>query len=155
MGSSHVSQTFTNSFKYFVGLGQQEAPDKHVWTTMSSGDIAYEIRSKLPRTEDIVVDYLSGYLVDEASEDEDVLLITRNMLESFARDRPGLLEELMEKLAKILEVRLQGRLETRGPKNTKLDKAIDMSKGAMSNTITFAGGVDLESINKSKCVKFI
>jgi hypothetical protein len=34
----------------------------------------------------------------------------------------------------------------------KLDKVMDMSKGAMSNTIALSEGVDLESINKGKCV---
>ncbi len=123
---------------------------------MSATDIAQEIRSKLPRTEDIIVDYLSGYLVDEASEDEDVLQITRNMLESFAQDRPSALEELLQKLAQILETSLQGRSAARGPtKLTKLDKVMHMSKsGGLSNTITFGGAVDLESINKAKCAYF-
>lgn len=126
-----------------------------LYFAMSATDVAYEIRSKLPRTEDIIVDYLSGYLVDEASEDEDVLQITRNMLESFARDRPSALEELLQKLAQILETRLQGRAATRAPKLTKLDKVMDMSKsGGLSNTITFGGAVDLESVNKAKYAHF-
>ena len=37
---------------------------------MSSYDIAKKIRESLPGTEEILVQYLSGYLVDDASEDE-------------------------------------------------------------------------------------
>jgi len=41
---------------------------------MSSYDIAEQIREFLPGIEEILVQqYLSDYLVDEASEDEDIL----------------------------------------------------------------------------------
>lgn len=116
---------------------------------MSSADVAREIRTSLPRTEDIVVDYLSGYLVDDASEEEDVLQITRNMLESFAYDKPSALDELLTSLGKLLEDRLNARGKTVGPR--KLEKALQMGMtGAMSNTHALSGGVDLESINKAK-----
>lgn len=119
---------------------------------MSAADVAHEIRSILPQTEEIVVDYLSGYLVDDAGEDEDVLQVTRNMLESFAESKPDALEQLLQKLGHVLEARLSARLNTNGPKlQRKLDHAVEMSKtGAISNTIAFTEGVDLESINKSK-----
>lgn len=118
---------------------------------MSAVDVAHEIRSSLPGTEEIIVDYLSGYLVDDAGEDEDVLQITRNMLESFAESRPDALEKLLQKLGSLLEARLNAKERTRGPKLQKLDRAVEMSKtGAISNTIAFTEGVDLESINKSK-----
>jgi hypothetical protein len=45
-------------------------------------------RNFLPGTEEILVQYLSGYLVDEASEDEDILQVARYMLESIAMDKP-------------------------------------------------------------------
>ncbi|KAI5120551.1 hypothetical protein M0805_000279 [Coniferiporia weirii] len=116
---------------------------------MSAADVAREIRGGLPGTEEIVVDYLSGYLVDDAGEDEDVLQITRNMLESFASERPSALEELLTRLGKILEVRLSARSKIGGPR--KLERALEMGKtGGISNTIAFSEGVDLESINKSK-----
>ena len=61
-----------------------------------------------------------------------------------------------------LSALLQGQLTRRenaqtGPKLLaklqRLDKVLDMSKaGAISNTIAFSEGVDLESINKGKCV---
>lgn len=119
---------------------------------MSAVDVAREIRTKLPNTEEIVVDYLSGYLVDDAGEDEDVLQVTRNMLESFAESQPHMLEDLLASLGKILQARLNTRTNVGVPKLLKLDKVMEMSKaGAISSTIALSGGVvDLESINKSK-----
>ena len=119
---------------------------------MSAADVAREIRTTLPGTEEIIVDYLSGYLVDDAGEDEDVLQVTHDMLESFAENHPGVLEELMSKLGKILEARLNASAKTRGPKLMKLDKVMEMGKaGSISNTLALSGGaVDLESINKAK-----
>ena len=87
--------------------------------------------------------------MDDASEEEDVLQITRNMLESFAYDTPSALDELLVKLGKLLEARLSAKGKAAGPR--KLEKALQMGKtGAMSNTLAFSGGVDLASINKSK-----
>jgi ATP-binding cassette subfamily F protein 3 len=121
---------------------------------MSSYDIAEQIREFLPGTEEILVQYLSGYLVDEASEDEDILQVARYMLESVAMDKPDVLEHLMSTLSALLQDQLTLREKTQsGPKLQRLDKVLDMSKaGAMSNTIAFSEGVDLESINKGKCV---
>jgi ATP-binding cassette subfamily F protein 3 len=118
---------------------------------MSSADVAHQIRSTLPGTEEIIVDYLAGYLVDDAGEDEDVLQVTRDMLESFAGERKDALEELLRKLGEILEARINARERLRGPKLMKLEKAMEMGKtGSMSNTIALSEGVDLESINKTK-----
>ena len=121
---------------------------------MSSYDIAERIRESLPGTEEILVQYLSGYLVDDASEDEDVLQVAQYMLESVAGDKPGVLEQLMGALRTLLHDQLIRREQARsGPKLQRLDKVLDMSKaGAMSNTIAFSEGVDLESINKGKYV---
>ena len=121
---------------------------------MSSYDIAEQIRESLPGTEEILVQYLSGYLVDEASEDEDILQVARYMLESVAMDKPDVLEHLMAALSALLQDQLTRRENAQsGPKLQRLDKVLDMSKaGAMSNTIAFSEGVDLESINKGKCV---
>jgi ATP-binding cassette subfamily F protein 3 len=121
---------------------------------MSSYDIAEQIRESLPGTEEILVQYLSGYLVDEASEDEDILQVARYMLESVAMDKPDVLEHLMAALSALLQDQLARRENAQsGPKLQRLDKVLDMSKaGAMSNTIAFSEGVDLESINKGKCV---
>jgi ATP-binding cassette subfamily F protein 3 len=121
---------------------------------MSSYDIAEQIRDFLPGTEEILVQYLSGYLVDEASEDEDILQVARYMLESIAMDKPDVLEKLMATLSALLQDQLTRRENAQsGPKLQRLDKVLDMSKAsAMSNTIAFSEGVDLESINKGKCV---
>jgi len=121
---------------------------------MSSYDIAEKIRESLPGTEEILVQYLSGYLVDDASEDEDILQVARYMLESVAVDKPDVLEQLMSTLTTLLQDQLTRRENAQsGPKLQRLDKVLDMSKtGAMSNTIALSEGVDLESINKGKCV---
>jgi ATP-binding cassette subfamily F protein 3 len=118
---------------------------------MSSEDIAEEIRSHLPDTEEIIVQYLSGYLVDDAGEEEDVLQVARDMLQSLAGDDVVTLEKLMTRLADLLEDQLAARQKNKaGPKLTKLDKVLDMSKVTMSSTIALTDGVDLESINKGK-----
>ena len=124
---------------------------------MSSYDIAEKIRESLPGTEEILVQYLSGYLVDDASDDEDILQVARYILESLAMDKPDVLEQLMASLTTLLQDQLIRRENAgSGPKLQRLDKVLDMSKtGAMSNTIAFAEGVDLESINKGKCVDHI
>jgi ATP-binding cassette, subfamily F, member 3 len=118
---------------------------------MSSEDIAEEIRSHLPDAEEIIVQYLSGYLVDDAGEEEDVLQVARDMLQSLAGDDATTLEKLMTRLADLLEDQLAARQKNKsGPKLTKLDKVLDMSKVTMSSTIALTDGVDLESINKGK-----
>ncbi|EKM83676.1 hypothetical protein AGABI1DRAFT_66547 [Agaricus bisporus var. burnettii JB137-S8] len=118
---------------------------------MSSEDIAQEIRSSLPGTEDIIIQYLAGYLVDDAGEEEDVLQIAREILRSVAGDRDNALERLMLKLGDLLEEQLNARIKNKArPKLQKLDKVMDMSKTQMSNTIALSEGVDLESINKGK-----
>ena len=124
---------------------------------MSSYEIAEKIRESLPGTEEILVQYISGYLVDDASDDEDILQVARYILESLAMDKPDVLEQLMASLTTLLQDQLIRREKIRsGPKLQRLDKVLDMSKtGAMSNTIAFAEGVDLESINKGKCVSYI
>ncbi|KAK7059220.1 hypothetical protein VNI00_001847 [Paramarasmius palmivorus] len=118
---------------------------------MSSEDIAEEIRTFFPDTEEVVVQYLSGYLVDDAGEEDDVLQVAREMLESLAGDEVGKLEKLMLRLGDLLEDQLNARRKNNaGPKLQKLDKVMDMSKAQISNTIAFGEGVDLESINKGK-----
>jgi hypothetical protein len=83
--------------------------------------------------------------------------VARYILESLAMDKPDVLEQLMDSLTTLLQDQLIRREKIRsGPKLQRLDKVLDMSKtGAMSNTIAFAEGVDLESINKGKCVSHI
>ena len=116
-------------------------------------DIAEEIRTSLPGTEEIVVQYLAGYLLDDAGEDEDILQIARLILESVAGRNPNVLEALMAKLANMLNDLLTARATqtSRGTGLTKLDRAMEIGKTtAMSGTIAMSQGVDLESINKGK-----
>ncbi|KAG5654331.1 hypothetical protein H0H81_004285 [Sphagnurus paluster] len=118
---------------------------------MSSEDIAEEIRTSFPGTEEVIVQYLAGYLVDDAGEEEDVLQVAHYILSSLAGDRVDVLEKLMLKLGDLLEEQLKIRLKNRSnPKLLKLDKVMDMSKAQISSTIALGEGVDLESINKGK-----
>ena len=123
---------------------------------MSSEDIAEEIRTSFPGTEEVIVQYLGGYLVDDAAEEEDVLQVAHDILKSIAGDRDDILEKLMLKLGDALQDQLNSRLKNKSrPKLQKLDKIMDMSKSHLSNTIALAEGVDLESINKGKWVMTI
>ena len=132
---------------------------------VSEEDIAEEIRTQLPGTEEIIVQYISGYLLDldDAAEDEDVLQITRSILESAipstsqsAGKSDVALDTLIAKLGEMLEEPLRKRAEKNraGKANNglvRLDKVMDLSKtAAMSATAAFGQGVDLESINKGK-----
>ncbi|KZT68794.1 hypothetical protein DAEQUDRAFT_738491 [Daedalea quercina L-15889] len=129
---------------------------------VSPEDIAEEIRTALPGTEEIVVQYVSGYLLDldDAAEDEDVLKVTRNILESAVpsssrKNQDAQLEKVISALARMLAEPLSNREEKKragqGTRLVRLDKVMDMSKaGVMSSTIAFTEGVDLESINKGK-----
>ncbi|KAJ3510179.1 hypothetical protein NLJ89_g4829 [Agrocybe chaxingu] len=118
---------------------------------MSSEDIAEEIRTSFPGTEEVIVQYLAGYLVDDAGEEEEVLQIAHEILRSVAGDRDVVLAKLMVRLGDILEDQLNARLKNKSrPKLQKLDKVMDLSKSQISNTIALGEGVDLESINKGK-----
>lgn len=116
---------------------------------MSSEDLAEEIRNSFPAAEEVIVQYLSGYLVDDAGEEEDVLQVARDILHSLAGDQNEKLERLMARLGELIKDQLNGRLlQKSGPK--KLEKMMDMNQATMSTTIAFTEGVDLESINKGK-----
>ncbi|TFY62388.1 hypothetical protein EVJ58_g3888 [Rhodofomes roseus] len=108
---------------------------------VSPEDIAEEIRAALPGMEEIVVQYVSGYLLDldDAAEDEDVLQLAKVM------------SALGRMLAEPLSKREEKKQSGQGTRLVRLDKVMDMSKaGVMSNTLAFTEGVDLESINKGK-----
>ena len=118
---------------------------------MSAEDIAEEIRIALPGTEEIIVQYLSGYLVDDAAEDEDVLAIAQEILQSVAGEKQKQLQALLSKLNGLLEEQLVTRQKKKAqPKLQKLDKVLDMGRAQVSNTLLLSEGVDLESINKGK-----
>lgn len=124
-------------------------------------DLAEEIRVHLPGTEEIVVQYLSGYLcdLDDAAEDEDILQVTRMILDSAVpstsrKTRDVQLDKVITRLGEMLEEPLRKRTEKNRAGDTngliRLDKVMDLSKTTMSNTIALSEGVDLESINKGK-----
>lgn len=106
-----------------------------------------------PGTEEPIVQYLSGYLVDDAGAEEDVLQVANDILDSLGIDRPKDVQKLMARLRELLSEQLAARAKnSTRPKLMKLDKVVDLSKaGAVSNTIALGEGVvDLESINKAK-----
>lgn len=118
-------------------------------------DIAEEIRTSFPGTEEIVVQYLSGYLLDDAGEDEDILHIARMILASISGGNAVKLEKLMNTLGSLLQDLLTQRelQKSSGTALLKLDRAMEIGKTAsMSGTIAMSAGVDLESINKGKYV---
>ena len=132
---------------------------------VSSEDIAEDIRNFLPGTEEIIVQYLAGYLLDldDAAEDEDVLQVTRDILESAvgsssSQEKRGTLDNLVNRLAELLQEPLTRREEKnragRGTGLVRLDKVMDLSKASnMSSTIAFTEGVDLESIKDRKSTR--
>lgn len=119
---------------------------------MSTQEIAKEILSVFPDAEEPIVRYLSGYLVDDAGAEEDVLQVTNDILDSLGMGRPKDVQRLMARLRDLLSDQLAARAKnSTRPKLMKLDKVVDLSKaGAISNTIALGEGVDLESINKAK-----
>ena len=132
--------------------------------SVSVEDLSEEIRSHIPGPEEIVVQYVAGYLLDldDAAEEEDVLEIAQLILESAipstskdASKSQAQVEKLIKKLGELLEEPLRKRAEKNRAGNTnglvRLDKVMDLSKAAtMSSTIALGEGVDLESINKGK-----
>ena len=132
---------------------------------VSEEDIAEEIRTNLPGTEEIIVQYISGYLLDldDSAEDEDVLEVTRSILESAipstsrSKAQPDVgLDRLITTLGQMLEEPLRKRAEKNSAGKTnnglvRLDKVMHMGKTtAMGSMRAFGEGVDLESINKGK-----
>src|SRR5258706_1473192 len=117
-------------------------------------DIGDEIRSVFPDTDETIIDYVSGYIEYAVEDDteEVVLGFGRQLLESFTRGHESALDALLAKLENYLEEVMKSKPKSQGPQRTRLDRVLDMSKTAMSNTLTLTEGVDLESINKSKCV---
>ncbi|KAB5588654.1 Translational regulator GCN20-like ABC transporter protein [Ceratobasidium theobromae] len=114
-------------------------------------DVADEIRELVPKAEEVLVEYLAGY-VEDADEDEDIVAVTRSFLESPAEGgHEAGLEKLLSKIERYLEEKRIADGKARQPKLTRLDKVVDMSQApAMSSTIAMSEDVDLSSINKGK-----
>ncbi|KAG8900986.1 hypothetical protein FRB99_005646 [Tulasnella sp. 403] len=112
-------------------------------------DVASEIRSAVPETDDIIVKYLNGLYEDADEEHESIMSVTRGLLESFADSDKEAYQELLNRLSEYLEKQLEGKRVSFEPSLTKLDRVMEMNK-TTSNTIGLAGGVDLSSVNKGK-----
>lgn len=120
-----------------------------------SDEVAFKIRDAFPpgTVDELVVQYLAGLNVDTDEEPEDIVYVTKTMLESAVPQahHAGALRQLIAELAKEVQDSAAKRVAHARPKLQRLDNVIDMSKsGAMSNTIGFTEGVDLSSINKGK-----
>ncbi|KAG8959136.1 hypothetical protein FRC03_008399 [Tulasnella sp. 419] len=112
-------------------------------------DVAHEIRSALPGTEEILVQYLGGLYDDPDEEYDDIMNLTRGMLESYGRGREKAFEALMTRLGSYLSTKLDLNQASQRPTLTKLDRVMEMNK-TISSTIALADGVDLSSVNKGK-----
>ncbi|ELU43297.1 ATP-dependent transporter [Rhizoctonia solani AG-1 IA] len=114
-------------------------------------DVAEEIRELIPKAEEVLVEYIAGY-IEDADEDEDIIAVTRSFLESPAEGgHEAGLEKLLSRIERYLEEKRIADGKARQPKLTRLDKVVDMSQApAMSSTIAMSEGVDLSSINKGK-----
>ena len=113
-------------------------------------DFGEQIREKLPEIDETILEYLDGYVNDDDSLDEDIPGVVYDLLESFARGKEGVLEELLKSLNIHLEQKYKDNPRNNAPKLTRLDRVMDMSKSGISKTLALAEGVDLESINKAK-----
>lgn len=111
------------------------------------------IRTHLPNTDEIVTDYLAGYILDPSTPPNDALPLARAFLDSFAPSRTAPeLETVLAHLEEILTERAASEASSSSGEMRRLDKVMSMRQGsAMSRTLALgAAGVDLESINKSK-----
>lgn len=134
---------------WWVRLTRQQARSSLLCPHMSV-DFGETVREKLPDIDETVLDYVDGYVNDEDSLDEDIPAVVHELLESFARGKEGILQELLKTLDVFLSEKYKDKSHNNAPKLTRLDRVMDMSKSGMSKTIALAEGVDLESINKSK-----
>ncbi|KAI0297540.1 P-loop containing nucleoside triphosphate hydrolase protein [Multifurca ochricompacta] len=98
----------------------------------SSYDIAEKIREFLPGTEEILVQYLSGYLVDDASEDEDILQET-------SRSGPKL-----QRLDKVLDMSKTGSMSN----TIALSEGVDLESIKRENL--YEGSKLLEQTKKQQ-----
>ena|ERR1700733_7372056 len=120
-----------------------------------SDEVAFKIRDAFPpgTVDEVVIRYLAGLNVDTDEDPEDVVAVTKAMLESAVPQvqHSSARDQLVAELAADVRTNASKRIMNARPTLQRLDNVIDMSKsGAMSNTIGFAEGVDLSSINKGK-----
>ncbi|OCF36245.1 ATP-binding cassette, subfamily F, member 3 [Kwoniella heveanensis CBS 569] len=113
--------------------------------------VASDIRKTFPRTDEVVVSYIAGLVDDEDEEVEDIVDMTRGMLDGVAGgSKDGkILDEFMSRLLTYLDSQSSKRVR-KSNAATKLDKTVHMRSQAMSATIAMSGKVDLEHNSKSQ-----
>ncbi|WVR03646.1 hypothetical protein IAU60_000641 [Kwoniella sp. DSM 27419] len=113
--------------------------------------VASDIRKTFPRTDEVVVSYIAGLVEDEDEEVEDIVDMTRGMLDGVAgSSKDGeLLDDFMARLVTYLESQSSKRVRKTNIA-TKLDKTVHMRSQAMSATIAMSGKVDLEHGQKGQ-----
>jgi ATP-binding cassette subfamily F protein 3 len=124
---------------------------------MMSDEAAFKIRDAFPlgTIDEVVVQYLAGLVEDPDEDPADVIQVTHDMLRSAVsrKEFSSAVEQLASSLAADVRARAVKREIHVRPTLQRLDNVVEMSKaGALSNTIGFAEGVDLSSVNKGKWV---
>lgn len=118
-------------------------------------EVAFKIRDAFPpgTVDELVVQYLAGLNVDTDEDPEDIVVVTKAILDSAVphAQHSSARNQLAAELAADVRATASKRVMNARPTLQRLDNVIDMSKsGALSNTIGFSEGVDLSSINKGK-----
>ncbi|EIW66575.1 hypothetical protein TREMEDRAFT_70139 [Tremella mesenterica DSM 1558] len=107
-------------------------------------------RRTFPRTDEVVVSYIAGLVEDEDEEVEDIVEMTRGMLQGGPSSQDSSsLDDFMGRLISYLESQSSKRVR-KSTTATKLDKTIHMRSQAMSATIALSGKVDLEHNQKGQ-----
>ncbi|WVW81988.1 hypothetical protein I302_103993 [Kwoniella bestiolae CBS 10118] len=113
--------------------------------------VASDIRKTFPKTDEVVVSYIAGLVDDEDEEVEDIVGMTRGMLDNIGEGSKDakVLDDFMARLLSYLESQSSTRIR-KSTVATKLDKSVHMRSQAMSATIAMSGKVDLESNTKGQ-----
>ncbi|WWC66737.1 uncharacterized protein I206_100642 [Kwoniella pini CBS 10737] len=113
--------------------------------------VATDIRRTFPKTDEVVVSYIAGLVEDEDEEVDDIVGMTRGMLDNIGEGSKDvkILDDFMNRLIEYLESQSSKRIRKINTA-TKLDKTIHMRSQAMSATIAMSGKVDLESNTKGQ-----
>ncbi|KAL7419557.1 hypothetical protein Q5752_005468 [Cryptotrichosporon argae] len=112
--------------------------------------VATDIRRTFPRTDDVVVSYISGLVDDEDEEVDDIVEMTRGMLQGGPSSSDNkLLDDFIARLQLYLASQSSKRVR-RTTTATKLDKTVSMRNTGLSATIAMSGTVDLDSVNKGQ-----
>ncbi|EOR04146.1 hypothetical protein J056_002224 [Wallemia ichthyophaga EXF-994] len=114
-----------------------------------SFQVADSIREILPDTDELVVEYLAGYLTDEDVEESDILHSLALPMLASASVKATHDRSLLEQLEKMLQPLLPHRESLQPSEPAKLENAFSMrAADSMSKTVALEGSVDLESATK-------